>query len=376
MSPLCLQSNPQAMQNKSEQISALVELNEELENYFSNTIIPQLFVDAQLVLRKFTPPAMKQFRLKEEDIGKPLTAVRENFRFPTIIDNVQAVIATGEILEKEIQTTDLRWYQMNVLPYLVRKQNKVNGVIITFVDITERIKDLKEQEKLIAEHELLLDTISHDIKNPLATLSMSVELLKKLPEKGMEKFPQLLGNLERSLAKMKMIIDDLMQARWDAHPYQAVDELLDIQNIVEDVRLTLAPQIQESKAVVHYELDICEITFARRKLRSIVYNLMNNAIKYSAPSRNPVITVKCYKENGYLVISVADNGIGIAKEHQQSIFRKYQRIQASVEGNGVGLYLIKEILDTAGGKITVESELGKGSVFSIFLKLDEKRSGD
>lgn len=75
-------------------------------------------------------------------------------------------MSTGNVLEKEIQTTDLRWYQMNILPYLVRKENKTNGVIITFVDITPRIRDLKEQEKLIAEHELLLDTIAHDIKNP------------------------------------------------------------------------------------------------------------------------------------------------------------------------------------------------------------------
>jgi len=161
------------MQSKNEQISALTELNEELENYFSNTIIPQLFVDAGLMLRKFMPPAMKQFNLKEEYIGKPLEEIRENFRFPTIIDNIKVVIATGKILEKEIQTTDMRWYQMNILPYLVRKENKTNGVIITFVDITARIRDLKEQERLITEHELLLDTmhtISRTRSWPLASL--------------------------------------------------------------------------------------------------------------------------------------------------------------------------------------------------------------
>lgn len=63
------------MQSKNEQISALIELNEGLENYFSNTIIPQLFVDADLVLRKFTPPAMKQFRLRPGNIGMPITEV-------------------------------------------------------------------------------------------------------------------------------------------------------------------------------------------------------------------------------------------------------------------------------------------------------------
>ncbi|MGZ5829821.1 MAG: hypothetical protein ACXWJW_14950, partial [Xanthobacteraceae bacterium] len=70
------------------------------------------------------------------------------------------------MLEKEIQTTDYRWYQMNIIPYVSFKNNKANGVIITFVEITMRIKDLKDQEKLISDHETLLDTISHDIKTP------------------------------------------------------------------------------------------------------------------------------------------------------------------------------------------------------------------
>lgn len=96
------------MTSKNDRIDSLIELNEELENYFRNTIIPQLFVDAQLILRKFTPPAMKQFKLKTEHIGQPLANVKENFRFPTILDNIQQVIDSNDILEKEIQTTDLR----------------------------------------------------------------------------------------------------------------------------------------------------------------------------------------------------------------------------------------------------------------------------
>jgi two-component system phosphate regulon sensor histidine kinase PhoR len=83
--------------NKNQQLNSLIELNDELENYFRNTIIPQLFVDADLVLRKFTPPAMKQFKLAETDIGKSISDVKENFRFPTFVENIQQVIDTGAI---------------------------------------------------------------------------------------------------------------------------------------------------------------------------------------------------------------------------------------------------------------------------------------
>jgi two-component system phosphate regulon sensor histidine kinase PhoR len=359
------------MQSKNEKINSLTDLNEELENYFRNTIIPQLFVDGALVLRKFTPPAMKQFRLKEDDIGKPLADVSENFRFPTFIENIKYVIETGEILEKEIQTTDMRWYQMNILPYIVRKENVNNGVIITFIDITSRIHNLREQEKLVAEHELLLDTIAHDIKTPLTSLGLVIEMLKKLPEKSMARFPQLVSNLEQSLLKMKSVVSDLVDSRWHEQRYKPAEELIDLQNIIEDARLTLAPQIKESNAKISYDIQVSEILFVRRKLRSVIYNLLNNAIKYRADDREPDINITSRKENGFMVISVEDNGMGISPESKYKIFEKYKRVAKDKEGNGVGLYLVKEIVETAGGRIEVESEEGKGSVFKVYLKITD-----
>ncbi|TRO63370.1 PAS domain-containing protein [Christiangramia sabulilitoris] len=90
--------------------------NQDLENYFANTIIPQLFIDGNLILKKFTPPAMRQFSLTDEDINRDIHEVKENFRFPTLIENIEEVIQIGNRLEKEVQTTDGKWYQMNILP--------------------------------------------------------------------------------------------------------------------------------------------------------------------------------------------------------------------------------------------------------------------
>ncbi|WP_316757224.1 ATP-binding protein [Pedobacter aquatilis] len=353
----------------SEQINNLNQLNEELENYFSNTIIPQIFVDAKLILRKFTPPAMKQFNLKADFIGKPLEEIKENFRFPTIIDNIKTVIATGKILEKEIQTTDMRWFQMNVLPYLIRKENITNGVIITFVDINSRIRDLNEQEKMLAEHELLLDTIAHDIKNPLLALSLSVQMMKNLPARSLEELSRLTENLEKSIENMKGVVDSMLDSRWQKQRYHAREELLDIGSVLEDVRLTIAPQIIESAAEITTDFKISEITFVRRKLRSILYNLLNNAIKYTSNGVKPIIKITTEKIDGYIVISVSDNGIGISEEAIQHIFSKFQRIKTNVEGSGVGLYLVHTIVTTSGGKIKIDSSEGKGTVFQVFLTL-------
>jgi two-component system phosphate regulon sensor histidine kinase PhoR len=360
------------MNKKEQQIKKLEEQNEDLENYFRNTIIPQLFIDANLILRKFTPPAMKQFKLSTGDIGKSIDDVVNNLnlRFTSIIENIKYVMNTAEILEKEIQTTDLRWYQMHILPYVTRIDNKTNGVIITFVEITRRIKDLQEQEKLISDYETLLDTISHDLKNPLTNLLLSVDLLKNGVLENSTKFEPILKIIENGVKKLENIINDLTQTRKDqTYKYKAVDELLNLEHIIEDVRLILLDAIKESGAVITSELNVSEIFFSRRKIRSIIQNLVNNAIKFKSPERKPEIFIRSIKEDGYIILSIKDNGIGIDAAKYKDIFEKYYRVDNTIEGSGIGLYLVKEMVTNAGGKIVVESEIGKGTEFKIYLKV-------
>jgi two-component system phosphate regulon sensor histidine kinase PhoR len=356
--------------NKDQQIRELKEQNDDLENYFRNTIIPQLFIDAGLILRKFTPPAMRQFKLTADDIGKPIYDVVNNLRFPSIIENITHVIDTSEILEKEIQTTDLRWYQMNILPYVKQIDNRINGVIVTFVEITLRIKDLQEQEKLIADHEILLDILSHDIKNPLAGLLLTIDLLDNAGTKNPESLTSLLKIAANGVKKIQNIINDLADARKEEHKYKANNELLNFENILEDVHFTLLHNIKQSGAVITTELNVSEITFSRRKLRSIIYNLLNNAIKFKSPDRKPEIHISTILENNYVILSIKDNGIGIDDAKQKNIFSKYYRAQNEIEGSGIGLYLVKEIVENAGGKISLESAKGKGSEFKVYLKQD------
>jgi len=359
----------QSMIDKNHEIDKLVELNDELENYFRNTIIPQMFVDANLVLRKFTPPAMKQFNLASSDVGRYIRDITDNIRFPTIVENIQHVIDNNEILEKEIQTNDMRWYQMNIIPYVIQKSNKANGVIITFIDITVRIADLKEQEKLISDYETLLDTISHDIKNPLTHLILSVQVLKTIPPTDSSQTQKILQNIDTGILKVKTIIDELTDSRRRQYKYKEEEELLNFEHILEDARFTLADNIKQSGAEITSNIGASEITFSRRKLRSILYNLILNAIKYKSPDRKPIISVTTATEDNFIVVSVKDNGLGIAEDKQEAIFTKYYRAEESVEGTGIGLYLIKANVTSSGGKIEVKSTLGEGSEFRVFLKI-------
>lgn len=357
------------MSDKNKQIKELAQHNDELENYFRNTIIPQLFVDGALKLQKFTPPAMKQFSLSASDVGKPINDIKDNFRFPTILEDIEEVIKSNEILEKEIQTTDLRWYQMNIIPYVKMEDNKTDGVIITFVEITSRITDLKDMEKLVADHEILLDTISHDIKNPLANLEIAIELFKNVSPHDQKEFGSLLQIVDRALKKMHKLIKELTEVRKGDHKYKAEEELLLVEDILEDVRLTLSDNIIAAKAILTCKINVSEITFSKAKLRTIIYNLVNNAIKFRSPKRQPKILITTKKQKDFIIISVKDNGIGIKKKHLDPIFSKYYRLENAIEGSGIGLYLVKEIVNNAGGKILVKSQAGKETEFQVYLKI-------
>jgi two-component system phosphate regulon sensor histidine kinase PhoR len=345
----------------------LIELNEELENYFRNTIIPQLFVDSNLILRKFTPPAMKQFNLRSDDVGKAILEIKDNFRFPSIMEDITYVIEANEILEKEIQTTDYRWFQMNIIPYMVGETKKTNGVIMTFVEITARIKDLKIYETLVADYETLLATISHDIKTPMTSLLLTITQLKKLSADKSKPFLMLFGVLENSVKKMQGIINELTHSDNSTNGFHGEEELLDFENILEDVRLTLAGTIMQSGAKINSEIQVSEILFSRRKLRSVIYNLVNNAIKFQPADQKPEIFIKTERQNEFIIISVKDNGLGMGPAEQETIFAKYQRIDKAIEGSGIGLYLVNEIVTTSGGKVTLKSELGKGAEFRVYL---------
>lgn len=355
--------------NNAQNVEELIELNEELENYFINTIIPQLFVDADLILRKYTPPAMKQFNFSVDDIGRPMTEMIDNIRYSTFIENIQEVMSSGKIFEKEIQTSDLRWFQMNIVPYVIRKENRLNGVIITFVDITERIEDMRELEQLNAAHETFIYSVSHDLKAPLGNIESLIFLLTQAIKEGKDQ-NNILEMLEKSAQSMRKVIDELSEVTKVEANFKEITETVNFNQILKDVEIILQDKMIESKATIYTDIRQADIHCSRKNIRSIIYNLLSNAIKYRSPSRPPMITVKTEKENDEVVISIKDNGLGIPADKLGSIFEKFTRVEKSVKGSGIGLYLVKKIVNNLQGKISLSSTLDEGSEFKIYLKVN------
>jgi two-component system phosphate regulon sensor histidine kinase PhoR len=262
---------------------------------------------------------------------------------------------------------------MNIVPYITRKENKPNGVIITFVDITERIEDMRELEQLNAAHETFIYSVSHDLRAPLGNIESLILILNQAGKDG-EDQKKISEMLEKSVQSMRKVIDELSEITKAEANYREVTETVNFNQIFKDVEIILRDKMTESKATIHTDIKEAEILCSRKNIRSIIYNLLSNAIKYRSPARAPKIIVKTENENGNVVISIKDNGLGIASNKLEQIFEKFTQIEQNVAGSGIGLYLVKKIVGNLQGKIAVKSTVGEGSEFKIYLKANPKLS--
>lgn len=347
----------------------LRNLNFDLANYFSNTIIPQLFIDADLILRLFTPPAMKQFSLSHKDINRHIDEVKDNFRYPNIVDNTKKVISTGEVLEKEVQTTDGNWYEMNIQPYTEHDEGRVNGVIITFVDISFRFKALRELEKLNAKHEVLMFALSHDLRQPLSSMTLLLNALRESNKReDKENFDNWMQSLEKTVHNMNGLITDFTAEYVSDHENTERESVMDLREICDDVVESLRELLVQHNIRITKHYEETWLSFPRNNLRSIVYNLLHNAIKFRDPEKESNIELVTTKVRGYVVLCVEDNGLGIPEEEQRNVFKKSSRLNEEISGTGMGLYIIKRMIESHEGRIRVESKPGEGTLFKIFFK--------
>jgi signal transduction histidine kinase len=139
-------------------------------------------------------------------------------------------------------------------------------------------------------------------------------------------------------------------------------------DVFEEVRQDLTPQILETGAQIEINLDCPQVNFSRKNLKSILYNLLSNALKYRSASRQPLVRISFDTEENYHLLTVEDNGLGMDMRQEDKIFALFKRLHTHVEGTGIGLYIVKKMLENSGGKIEVDSQVGIGSTFKVYFK--------
>jgi signal transduction histidine kinase len=212
---------------------------------------------------------------------------------------------------------------------------------------------------------------SHDLKAPILNIEGLLKSLDKQFSAETRQNPvvgQIYQFLYGSVNRFKNTIGDLTQVARIAKEGTEEVRAIPLAEVLEEVLQDLLPQIEETRARVETQLDGQAVLFSRKNLKSVLYNLLSNALKYRSPDREPRVKVSCQPEAGYQVLTVQDNGLGIDMRQEDKIFALFKRLHAHVEGTGIGLYIVKRMVENAGGKIGVESQVGAGATFRVYFK--------
>jgi signal transduction histidine kinase len=212
---------------------------------------------------------------------------------------------------------------------------------------------------------------SHDLKAPILNIEGLLKRLDRQFSAETRQNPavgQIYQFLYGSVDRFKTTIGDLTQVARIAK--EGTEDVWAIApaEVLEEVIQDLQPQIGETRAQVETQLDCQPVLFSRKNLKSVFYNLLSNALKYRSPDREPRVKISCRPEEGYQVLTVQDNGLGMDMRQEDKIFALFKRLHAHVEGTGIGLYIVKKMVENAGGKIQVESQVGVGSTFRVYFK--------
>nr|WP_052695133.1 PAS domain-containing sensor histidine kinase [Hymenobacter sp. AT01-02] len=246
------------------------------------------------------------------------------------------------------------------------------GYVGSAIDITE----LKEANQQLLRTNNDLDnfvyTASHDLKAPIANIEGLLHALQRTPPTetlASEQVLRLTEMMQESVERFKKTIATLTDVAKLQKEHDGESVLIDLATVVEDVRLDLTPMIASVGAQVEIDVAACPtIRFSEKNLRSVVYNLFSNALKYHSPERTPHVRIRCESTPEHQVLVIQDNGLGMEAGRQQQLFTMFKRFHDHVEGSGIGLYMVKKMVDNAGGRIEVETQVKQGSTFRVYFR--------
>lgn len=236
--------------------------------------------------------------------------------------------------------------------------------------------DYKQALKLRDE---FLSIASHELKTPLTSLSLQIQILKFNLLKNnprmltKEELLQFLNKMDIQVLRLARLVEDMLDiSRIDCGNFIPILRPVDLETLIYNVVERLAPQFN----VAGCNIKICPMQkivgiWDSYRIEQVIVNLISNAIKYGA--KKPIL-IEVLKKNETAIIHVKDYGIGIAKENQQRIFNRFERAVSAkgVTGLGLGLYIVKKILAAHQGSISLESDVGQGSTFTVELPLVSK----
>lgn len=401
------------IQDETEQILShkrIEESQRELLALFAEAPVAIATVDASddLVMQSAnTYCARLVGRLPKDMLGKPLLQAIPELKGQGLDELLQQAIRSGRAFRADEMPVHLQraGKQETIyinLTYQLRRdgRSKITGVLIVATDVTQQVLTRQKIEDLVAKRtrelaeanqslklinaelqrsnanlEEFAHAASHDLKEPIRKITFFTHQLKdQLGDQLQEHELRSFGRIQNATERMGNLIDDLLlysHVSQRPHEMESVDLNEKVQRVLEDLEL----DVQEKAAVIKVG-KLPRVKGYRRQLQQLLQNLISNALKYSKADVPPLISITAdqTERNGraYHVIQVEDNGIGFEEEYSEKIFQMFARLHGKSEygGTGVGLSIVKKVVENHHGHIQVESVLGQGSRFRVLLPVE------
>ena len=307
------------------------------------------------------------------------------------IQTMAARLHNKESMSSEFKLKEGSWFLSMIVPQSYDKNGNVTSVLIANRDVTdEKMRELRQEEelreaKLKAEcankaKSSFLFNMSHDIRTPMNAILGYAQLMEdELKGKGLPETSEHLEKLQQSGTLLLSIINNVLDmARIESGRMELDENYCRIEDVWKSLFAVFDEKAMKKNIVLHYAMNVehehvlTDVT----KVKEILVNILSNAIKYTPAGGSVMVDVdelSC-DESGYMIvrISVSDTGIGMSQDYQTKIFEAFTREQnttkSKIAGTGLGMSIVKKYVDLLGGTINVESELGKGSIFTVTLK--------
>ncbi len=374
---------------------------QQLHRLFMEAPAPIVILEGPDLVFQLVNPAYQRIFPGRVLLGKPVLEALPEIAEAPIYQQLQGVYDTGETLVAQELPLQLARHDHGPLEelyftftYQARRnpQGAVDGVLVFAHEVTDQVQarrvveesgqqaqdlaqELADANQQLTRTNVDLDnfiyTASHDLKAPISNLEGLLYLLQEeLPAEvaqDAEVGPTLARMLD-AVERFKRTIDHLTEVSKLQKEHAPATTLVSLAAVVEDVRQDLLLLLQAAGAKLFLDVSVLPpVQFSEKNLRSIVYNLLSNAVKYRHPDRTPHVDVRAHVRPGHTVLEVHDNGLGLDPAHLPRLFTMFQRFHDHVEGTGIGLYMVKRMVENAGGRIEVHSQLGAGTTFFVFL---------